>query len=427
MKIIKNNDLSKLRKKAVREKIPIVTLLMESLHQLSKKENKNFTLLAICPNSYNVLLAALRSAKRSDAPIKFAATLNQVDIDRGYTGWTQIDLVRIIKEESYKIGYEGPVIIAVDHGGPWLKDIQSIEQWNLIKCMDWIKKSFEAAILAGYDLIHIDPTVDIFDKKINIEIVAERTSELIFHCESFIKKNNLAPISYEVGTEEVHGGLTDINTFKKFLHLLKEGLKNKNLEHVWPIFIVAKVGTDLHTTTFDKKTAQTVVSLASSYCSFIKGHYTDFVSNPEDYPNSGIGAANVGPEFTAAEYDALDELSKIENKLYNEDKISINSNFKEELEKAVIDSNRWKKWLLKGEKSLYTITKERKNWILKTSCRYIWAKPEIKCSQALLYNNLSLNGIDGKNWTIMKIESVIDKYFRAFNLIGINEKIKKIL
>lgn len=359
MKIIKNNDLSKLRKKAVREKIPIVTLLMESLHQLSKKENKNFTLLAICPNSYNVLLAALRSAKRSDAPIKFAATLNQVDIDRGYTGWTQIDLVRIIKEESYKIGYEGPVIIAVDHGGPWLKDIQSIEQWNLIKCMDWIKKSFEAAILAGYDLIHIDPTVDIFDKKINIEIVAERTSELIFHCESFIKKNNLAPISYEVGTEEVHGGLTDINTFKKFLHLLKEGLKNKNLEHVWPIFIVAKVGTDLHTTTFDKKTAQTVVSLASSYCSFIKGHYTDFVSNPEDYPNSGIGAANVGPEFTAAEYDALDELSKIENKLYNEDKISINSNFKEELEKAVIDSNRWKKWLLKGEKSLYTITKEK--------------------------------------------------------------------
>ena len=27
-------------------------------------------------------------------------------------------------------------------------------------------------------------------------------------------------------------------------------------------------------------------------------HYTDYVENPEEYPLSGMGAANVGPEFT---------------------------------------------------------------------------------------------------------------------------------
>lgn len=37
----------------------------------------------------------------------------------------------------------------------------------------------------------------------------------------------------------------------------------------------------------------------------LKGDYTDFVSNPQDYPKSGIGAANIGPEFTMVEYDAL--------------------------------------------------------------------------------------------------------------------------
>lgn len=427
MKIIKNNDLTKLRRKAKQKKVPIVNLLLKSLEQLSKKENKTYTLLAVCPNSYYVLLAALRSAKRANAPIKFAATLNQVDIDGGYTGWTQEDLVKIIKEESYRIGYEGPVIVAVDHGGPWVKDIQTIERWNLDKCMNWTKKSFEAAILAGYDLLHVDPTVDIFKKNINIKTVVDRTLELILHSENFIKKNNLAPISYEVGTEEVHGGLVDINTFKKFLNLLKEGLKKKNLEYIWPIFIVAKVGTDLHTTTFDPKTAQIVVNIAKSYGSYIKGHYTDFVANPEDYPKSRMGGANVGPEFTSAEYEVLNELSKLENKLYNEDKIGFKSNFIEKLVKAVIDSKRWEKWLLEGEKSLETITEERKDWILKTSCRYIWAKPEIKCSQALLYKNLGLHGIDGENWTLMKIESVMDKYFRAFNLVGMNEKIKKIL
>lgn len=427
MEIIKSNDSSNLRKIAIKKKIPVLNLLMDSLQRISKKENKSFTLFAVCPNSHNVLLAAIRSAKRANAPIKFAATLNQVDTDRGYTGWTQSDLVRIIKEESYKIGYKGPVIIAVDHGGPWLKDIQSIEKWDFMRCMDWIKKSFEASILAGYDLIHVDPTIDIYDKKISINLVVERTVELILHCENFIKKNKLLPISYEVGTEEVHGGLVDIGIFKKFLHLLKEGLRNKNLAHVWPIFIVAKVGTDLHTTTFDKDIAIKAVNMADSYGSFIKGHYTDFVSNPEDYPESGMGAANVGPEFTAAEYDALEELSELENKFYIEDKIGIKSNFKEELEKAVMDSNRWKKWLLNGEKNLDTISIDRKEWIIKTSCRYVWAKPEIKCSQALLYSNLKLNGIDSKNWTIMKIESAIDKYFRSFNLIDINEKIKKVL
>lgn len=427
MEIIKSNDSSNLRKIAIKKKIPVLNLLMDSLQRISKKENKNFTLFAVCPNSHNVLLAAIRSAKRANAPIKFAATLNQVDTDRGYTGWTQSDLVRIIKEESYKIGYKGPVIIAVDHGGPWLKDIQSIEKWDFTRCMDWIKKSFEASILAGYDLIHVDPTIDIYDKKISINLVVERTVELILHCENFIKKNKLPPISYEVGTEEVHGGLVDIGIFKKFLHLLKEGLRNKNLAHVWPIFIVAKVGTDLHTINFDKDIAIKAVNMANSYGSFIKGHYTDFVSNPEDYPESGMGAANVGPEFTAAEYDALEELSELENKFYSEDKIGIKSNFKEELEKAVMDSNRWKKWLLNGEKNLDTISIDRKEWIIKTSCRYVWAKPEIKCSQSLLYSNLKLNGIDSKNWTIMKIESAIDKYFRSFNLIDINEKIKKVL
>ena len=131
--------------------------------------------------------------------------------------------------------------------------------------MGWIKKSFKAAILAGYDLIHVDPTVDIYNT-IKIDTVAERTIELIYHSETYRKAKGLNPISYEVGTEEVHGGLVDINIFKKFLCLLKNGLERKGLRNLWPIFIVAKVGTDLHTSNFNPKAAKRFSERSISVC-----------------------------------------------------------------------------------------------------------------------------------------------------------------
>jgi hypothetical protein len=46
------------------------------------------TLLAVCPNSEAVARAALRAAQEAGTPLLYAATLNQVDRDGGYTGWT---------------------------------------------------------------------------------------------------------------------------------------------------------------------------------------------------------------------------------------------------------------------------------------------------------------------------------------------------
>jgi len=416
MEIGDKTDNSILRKESEDKNIPILELLFEKLELNGEKP---LTLLAVCPNSEIVLRASIRAAKRANAPILFAATLNQVDIDRGYTGWTPKDLIRKIKEESYMMDYTGPSIVCIDHGGPWPKDRQTIEKWDLKRSMDWMKKSFEAAIEAGYDMIHIDPTIDIFNK-IKIETVVKRTIELLSHCEDFIKSKSLKPISYEVGTEEVHGGLVDMNVFDRFLSLLKKGLHKKGLDKVWPIFIVAKVGTDLHTTTFDLRVASDVVERVKVYGSYIKGHYTDFVENPGDYVKSNVGAANVGPEFTMIEYEALNRLCMIEKTLYEKDRISLRSKLMESLEKEVIDSGRWKKWLKEGEEDLDSISQERKDWIIKTSARYIWASPKVKCSQNILFKNLLLNGIDGEEILLSAIEKSMDRYFREFGLIDLN-------
>jgi D-tagatose-1,6-bisphosphate aldolase subunit GatZ/KbaZ len=405
--------------------LPVTEYILKRIGELQQIGHPPRTILAVCPNSISVIKAALRSAKRNNAPLKFATTLNQVDNDGGYTRFTQSEFVRIIRKESEKINFHGPVIIAVDHGGPWLKDLQSIEKWPLERAMGSIKKSFEEAVKAGYDLIHVDPTVDIFIKPgevISIQIVASRTVELIEHIENFRKKNNLPSISYEVGTEEVHGGLADEKTFEEFLHLLKNGLSEKGLKDVWPCFIVGKVGTDLHTTLFDPLVAAALAAKVKPYGSHIKGHYTDGVTNPEDYPLSGMGAANVGPEFTVSEYEALVELEKIEDELYNQNRIPILSNITALLWRAVIESNRWKKWLLPEEKSLKfeELGKDRKDWLISTGCRYIWQNPDVVISRYRLYDNLKTNGIEAEEIVLMRIEQGMDKYFRSFNLINLN-------
>lgn len=121
--IIKQNiDQSKIREHSEKMRIPIVELLLKKLDYLSKKENIKYTLFAACPNSYNVMVPALRSAKKQMLP----ATLNQVDLDGRYTNWMQLDIIRKIKEESYRIGYTGLVIVTIDHGSPWAKDIQTM-------------------------------------------------------------------------------------------------------------------------------------------------------------------------------------------------------------------------------------------------------------------------------------------------------------
>ena len=417
---------TELRKRAAAANTSLLEYILKQIDKLEKETGVKRTIFAACPNSISVIKASLRSAKRANAPIKFAATLNQVDLDRGYTNMNQQEFVQTIKEQARLINFTGPVIVAVDHGGPWLKDIQKTENWSLEKAMDWVKKSFEASVAAGYDLIHVDPTVDATLKKgeaIKIDVVVERTVELIRHTEKFRRDNGFDRIAYEVGTEEVHGGLADMVTFNRFLTGLKIGLREAGLEDVWPCFVVGKVGTDLHTTLFDPVVAKELTEAAAPFGSVIKGHYSDNVENPEDYPKSGMGAANIGPEFTENEYDGLMELSGIEQKLFEQKVIAKTSGIKKVLWDAVINSNRWQKWLRDDEnkKDFYANEKDRQEWLVKTGCRYIWENPEVMVARNRLYENVRNSGIDAEGILLSKIEKGMDKYFFNFKLTDLNE------
>jgi D-tagatose-1,6-bisphosphate aldolase subunit GatZ/KbaZ len=414
-----------IRKKAADQNIPLMDYILRRMDDLAKLDGTNRTIFAACPNSISVIKAALRSAKRWNSPIKFAATLNQVDIDRGYTNLNQKEFVNTIKLEAERLNLNVPVLIAVDHGGPWLKDLHASEKWNFDESLSAVKKSFEASVEAGYDLIHVDPTIDITlaaGQQISIETVAAHTIGLVEFTEHFRLSGGYPRIAFEVGTEEVHGGLADMDTFRKFLRLVRTGLAERGLSYVWPCFIVGKVGTDLHTSTFDPETARELTRIAREYGSVIKGHYTDGVSNPEAYPLSGMGAANVGPEFTITEYKGLVELEKLEKLYFTEGKIARCSDIGLILHNAVVKSGRWKKWLQPDEDpgNFTNLTEERQEWLISTGCRYIWQNAEVLSARAHLYYNLESHGILAEEIVLSNIECAMDKYFAAFNLKNLN-------
>jgi D-tagatose-1,6-bisphosphate aldolase subunit GatZ/KbaZ len=414
-----------LRDRAASAGLPLMDFIINRISDLEKNSGIKRTIFAACPNSLSVIRSALKASKRCDAPVKFAATLNQVDIDGGYTGLNHEEFARTIRLQASNLNVRSPVIIAIDHGGPWLKDLHRSGKWSYEDTLNAVRKSYEAAIWAGFDLIHVDPTVDISlppGQIISIDVVAKRTVELIAYAENFRRRNKLPKISYEVGTEEVHGGLADLNAFHRFLELLKSGLSRESLDDVWPCFVVGKVGTDLHTTTFDPAVAAKLTQIARSYGSLIKGHYSDNVTNPEAYPLSGMGAANIGPEFTEREYDGLMELEDLQTELTLKGKIGKPAEMKKQLWNAVISSGRWRKWLQPGEDSdnFGSLTKERQEWLIKTGCRYIWEDTGVRAVRAHLYRNISMNGSDPDAIVESAVESAMDRYFYSFNLTGLN-------
>ena len=416
-------DVSRLRRKAAGSGFTLCEAIIRSFARLPHKEGAPWrTLLAVSANSRAVVEAALIAAKQADCPIFFAATLNQVDLDGGYTGWNHARFAALVRQTARKTGFKGPVLLGVDHAGPWLRDRHTNEKWPYRRTMDAVKRSLESAIEAGFDLLHIDPTVDRDlppGQALQLSTIVERTVLLIKHCESFRIKRGLPPIAYEVGTEEVHGGLADEEVFKTFLAGLRRRMTEERLSQAWPCFIVGKVGTDLDTSIFSPQVAQELYDIACAYGMVLKGHYTDNVENPAAYPTSKMGGANVGPEFTEVECDALFELESREKAALAKS-ADRRSQFRESLTQAVVRSGRWQKWLHPGEigKPFGELPADRQSWLLKTGARYIWTDRAVLEARRRLYANLEKDGFNPHWYVVERISQQILKYCRAFNLDG---------
>jgi tagatose-1,6-bisphosphate aldolase non-catalytic subunit AgaZ/GatZ len=367
-----------------------------------------------------VVRAALQAAEEAHTPLLFAATLNQVDRGGGYTGWTPQRFASLVKAEAEHLDVRVPLVLGLDHGGPWKKDVHVQEEWSYRETYDAVVGSLEACIDAGYELLHLDPTVDRRlppGTPVPIPAIVARTVQLMQHAERYRKMRDAPPLAYEVGTEEVGGGLQSEQRFGAYLRELRTALDRHALPH--PSFVVGDVGTTLDSAHVNASRAAALTRQAQDEVgAVLKGHYTDEVNNLAAYPLSGMGGANVGPGLAAAEYDALTDLVDLESRL------DADSGFLTSLRNAIVNSGRWQKWLHPEEEGLPfdALPADRQRWLVRTGSRYVWAAPEVQAARKRLYANVA-SCRNAEAFVHWRVRTDILRYMHAFHLVDLQETV----
>lgn len=404
--------------------VAVLTQLLLGPLAPSHRSDTRHTLLAVCPNSGAVTRAALLAAQEAGTPLLYAATLNQVDRDGGYTGWTPDALQSFVTEEVDRLDIDIPVFLGLDHGGPWAKDAHAAEHLDADAAMAEAKRSVEACVKAGYDLLHLDPAAgppDVPDEPFSIETLVDRTVSLLRHAEQARRAQDRPPVAYEVGSDEARAGLQSADRLRQFLRRLRVPLDAHDLPS--PSFVVANLGTALDSDQFDAARARQFAAVAADEMrALVKGHYTDDVAVPSAYPISGVGGANVGPGLSAVEAEALRDLAALEARL------GAQSNMVDTLRTAVVESGRWTKWLHSEESasSFETLPEKRQRWLVNTGSRYVWTEPAVAEARAQLYENVSAYR-DAEAFMLWRLKTAILHYMHAFNLIGLTDRLVETL
>lgn len=413
-----------------------VSQMMKAIFELEETKGLKCTLLGIGPMSKPVLEASFQLAKEKDFPLMFIASRNQVDakeLGGGYVcNWDQKDFVKAIEDIARKVQFTGIYHICRDHGGPWQRDNERNSRLPEKEAMDLGKKSYLEDLLAGFDLLHIDPTKDPHVKGIvPMELVIQRTVELISYVENERVKRNLPPIAYEVGTEETNGGLTSDDAYEKFIKMLTDRLEALNLP--LPNFIVGQTGTLTRLTenvgNFNASTAKKLAYEARKYGVGLKEHNADYLSDFILYlhPVLGIPAANVAPEFGVVETGSYLLLSDIEKDAYNRGILKTKSSFVEAIQKAAVASQRWRKWMV-GDAAVTSVEEVMKDenmvrLITETAGHYTFEVPEVKQEMENMFDNLKSIGMDPESIVIERIKRSIARYIDCLNLAGLTSKI----
>ena len=407
-----------------------VKSLREIVSVLQEKELKA-TFLGIGPMSEVVIRATLELARDVEFPVMLIASRNQIDLDElggGYVmGWNQKSFSEAVSKIAAEVGYQGSLYLCRDHGGPWQRDNERYSKLPAEEAMRTAKASYLADLEAGFNLLHIDPTKDPHCAgTVPMDTVIARTIQLMEYVEDQAQKLNLSAISYEVGTEETMGGLISAEAFERFIADLLKKLDQRHLPH--PAFIVGQTGTlvkmDRNVGRFDPKNTRQLCQIAKKYGIGFKEHNADYVPLDilEMHPGLGITSANVAPEFGLVETRYLLKLAQQEKQ---SDCIEP-SNFASLIQKAALESGRWKKWLVKEESHLtekdIAENPEKLAEITDVCGHYVFNHEDITKARRKLYDNLIDSKITDSPETeiVDAVKEAIMKYVDAFNLKEIN-------
>ena len=175
--------------------------IREAVNYVINSKGEKHTLLGIGPMSENFLRASLEISKEKDFPLMYIASRNQVDAYKFGGGYVFNSDQKLLKEKieeiAQEINYDNVYYLCRDHGGPWQRDKERADHLPEDEAMAIAKESYKEDILNGFDLLHIDPTKDPdeYCKVVDIDVVFNRTIELIEYCEQVRKEYGVLSIS----------------------------------------------------------------------------------------------------------------------------------------------------------------------------------------------------------------------------------------
>ena len=307
------------------------------------------TLLGVGPMSRICVDAAIELTNESRIPLMLIASRRQIDCEElggGYVNnWTTQTFADYVMENDKG----GRIILARDHGGPWQNEREKTANLGLREAMESAKSSFTRDIDAGFQILHIDPSVDPHCVP-TVDESLERMFELYEFCWSYARRIG-REIYFEVGTEEQTGSTNTPEELKYTLTKV-EGFCRKN--HLpFPTFVVIQTGTRVmemrNVGSFaspirvENELAAEIqvpmmIDICRGYGVYMKQHNTDYLDDESLrwHPRLGIHAANVAPEFGVAETKALLD-TLIQNRL---------EALADRFVALSLASGKWKKWML---------------------------------------------------------------------------------
>jgi hypothetical protein len=217
------------------------------------------------------------------------------------------------------------------------------------------KASLDVDIESDFDIVHLDPSIDIHDHDLSQSQVIERLFELYEHCQTTARRLD-RQIEIEIGTEEQDGQDQELDAFHDLLDKVTEFSNGCGFPR--PLFVVAQTGTLVKETfnvgTFDDPFRQLdrlpaeiqvpkVVEMCRRYGVYLKEHNADYLSNEglAWHPRLGIHAANIAPEFGVGQTRHTLRLCQ-EFGLHRE---------AEEFLQLAYNSGKWEKWMLPNSRA----------------------------------------------------------------------------
>ena len=373
------------------------------------RKNRNCTLLGVGPMSKNCIDATIELANEYCTPLMLIASRRQIDSEQfggGYVeNWTTEQFADYVRHKDTQKN----IILARDHGGPWQNELEISNKLNLNDAMQSAKESYRADIDAGFQMLHIDPSVDIHANP-NIDQVLERVYELYEFCWTYSQQKK-QDVIFEIGTEEQNGSNNTQEELEYTLECMRKFCKSNKLPY--PSFIVIQAGTRVmemrNVGSFDSPIRVAnelppeiqipkMISICNHYRIFMKEHNADYLSTDslKWQPRLGIHAANIAPEFGVAESKAFIDLMENSNQ----------NILLEEFLRISYDSKKWEKWMINA-----TSASDKDRAII--SGHYIFSTAE--CLELKNQARFHIKDLDTqlKN----KVKESIFRYMKAFNLV----------